>query len=76
MKKGWISAFLYGVILAVGADMFLLRQEHPDPFLWSHIPGFFAFYGFLGFLILVAFAKFLGHAWLQRRENYYDDGDR
>ena len=39
---------------------------------WSQIPGFFAFFGFAGCLLIVVFAKLLARYLLYKREDYYD----
>jgi hypothetical protein len=50
-------------------DAFLL--EHHGEFWWSHVPGFFALFGFAGCLAVVAVAKLVLAPWLQRDEEYY-----
>ena len=32
----------------------------------------FLFFGFIGCVILVVIPKFIGHKWLDRKEDYYD----
>ena len=39
---------------------------------WNSVPAFFALFGFGGCLLLIVFAKALGKALLQKREDYYD----
>ena len=34
-----------------------------------------AVFGFVACVIIVIVSKFLGHRWLQRREDYYDRSD-
>lgn len=62
-------------ILSVAAEVFLGGKGHAESW-WSHIPGFFSLYGFLGCLAMIWIAKFLGATWLERRETYYDAEDR
>jgi hypothetical protein len=72
MKRIWITVFAVTLVLFVPVD-FLLHsgQDHGD-FPWSHVPGFFALFGFVGCVIIVVVSKLLGHYWLQRKEGYYD----
>lgn len=44
--------------------------------MWSHIPGFFSLFGFLGCVLLIVVVKWLGRHWLERKEDYYDDAPR
>jgi hypothetical protein len=39
---------------------------------WNSIPAFFALFGFFGCLLIIFFAKSLGKALLQKKEDYYD----
>ena len=61
------------VILAllVVIDFFLPR--HHSEFFWDDIPGFSAIYGLLSFILIVVVSKTLGHYWLGRPEDYYND---
>lgn len=73
MKKLWITIAVAGLILFIPLDMF--AAEHHVDFPWLHVPAFFSIFGLLGCLLLVGFAKLIGHYWLQRREDYYDRND-
>lgn len=44
-------------------------------FAWSGVPGFFALFGLIGCVAIVLISKWLGHYWLQRKEDYYDRKD-
>lgn len=44
---------------------------HGD-FAWSKILGFFALFGLIGCVAIILISKWLGHYWLQRKEDYYD----
>jgi hypothetical protein len=50
----------------------LLHDAHAR-FWWEQIPDFDAIFGFLGCVLIVFASKALGHYWLQRNEDYYDD---
>ncbi|MFQ5598633.1 MAG: hypothetical protein ACE5GK_11340 [Nitrospiria bacterium] len=71
-KKNKRLKFLYAFIgLMVILDIFAHRH-HPY-FFWDKIPGFSAVMGFVSCLILIFFSKGIGHAWLMKRKDYYDD---
>ena len=70
MKRIWLLAAIAGIIISVLLDLFFARYHVELP--WNHIPGFFAFFGLLGCLLIVGVAKLLGHYWLERGEDYYD----
>jgi len=42
-------------------------------FFWDDIPGFSAVYGFVSCVLIVVISKALGHYWLERSEDYYND---
>ena len=45
-----------------------LRHVETD---WDHLPGFYAIYGFVSYVVLVLIAKWL-RGFLMRKEDYYD----
>ena len=57
--------------LIVVIDFFLPR--HHSHFPWDDIPGFSALYGLISFALIVVVSKTLGHYWLGRPEDYYND---
>ncbi|MAG14830.1 MAG: hypothetical protein QF906_02000 [Dehalococcoidales bacterium] len=63
------------LIIFVLLDIFLMNGQAHNGFSWSHLAGFFSLFGFLGCLALIAVAKLLGHYWLQRDEDHYDNDD-
>ena len=50
---------------------FIAIAKHPH-FFWEKIPGFDAVFGFIGCVVIILGSKILGHAWLQKDEDYYD----
>jgi hypothetical protein len=56
------------LVLALG---FLAPQE-ADGF-WGTFPIFEAVFGFFGCLVIIFVSKALGHLFLQKKEDYYDD---
>ncbi len=49
-------------------DFFIHRHASRD---WEQLPGFYAIYGFVAFVVLVLVAKLLRKL-VMRREDYYD----
>ncbi len=65
------------IIFFISIGSFLLAglfmpNEHVS-FWWEGIPAFDAIFGFLGCILIIFGAKGLGHYWLQRDEDYYDN---
>lgn len=56
--------------LIVIVDFFIPR--HDTHFPWENIPGFYALFGLVACILIVVLAKFLGHKWLMREEDYYE----
>jgi hypothetical protein len=65
---------LIALMLSVGVDLLLRSGDHGD-FAWSNISGFFALFGLIGCVAIIIISKWLGHYWLQRKEDYYDRND-
>lgn len=72
MKRSWFVIFSVALLLSIVVDLVLPAGKADKGFWWSHIRGFFALFGFLGCVAIVAVAKLIGHYWLQRKEDYYD----
>ena len=75
MKRKWLLAFMATLIIFIILDVLVVMGHAHFVFPWSHIPGFFSLFGFLGCLAIIYGAKLLGHFWLQRGEDYYDKDD-
>lgn len=60
MKRLWAAV---GALLAVSVAVDLAVGES--------VPGLFAVYGLLSCMAIIVGSKWLGHALLQRREDYY-----
>lgn len=43
-----------------------------EDFIGEKIWGFWAAYGLIGCIIMIIVCKGVGHAWLMKKENYYD----
>ena len=68
---------LYRTLLAIAAILSLLAGFWMSPDAahdawWNRIPAFFALFGFIGCIVIIFSAKFLGKVLLRRKEDYYD----
>lgn len=43
-----------------------------EEFIGEEIWGFWSAYGLIGCIIMIIVCKGVGHAWLMKKENYYD----
>jgi hypothetical protein len=67
-----LKRIAYAVLALTVAIDFLLPRHHAY-FFWDDIPGFSAVYGFISCVLIVVISKALGHYWLERSEDYYND---
>lgn len=70
LKKFPKKASYLCLALVVIADFFVHR-EHVI-FIWDRIPGFSALYGLVSSIVIIVVSKAIGHAFLMKREDYYD----
>ncbi len=61
----------YIALFAVFAADFFVHRHHVE-FVWDAIPGFSAVYGFISCVLIIRVSKGVGHAWLMKKEDYYD----
>ncbi|OGP50130.1 MAG: hypothetical protein A2Y79_07415 [Deltaproteobacteria bacterium RBG_13_43_22] len=69
-KLLWALLGIVAVISLLGG----LASPH-DPahdVWWNSIPDFFALLGFMGCLLIIFLAKWLGNLFLRKREGYYN----
>ena len=57
--------------LLLAAD-FLIPKEHAV-FAWESLPGFYAVFGFVAALLIMGIAKLLGHLFIMKKEDFYND---
>lgn len=69
-RRAWTFAALASGV-ALGLPL-VFHPEHHHEAWWTHIPGFFAGYGFLGCVAIVLVSKWLGRLFLQKHGNFYD----
>jgi hypothetical protein len=67
--------FIVALACSLGVDLWLRNGQEHGAFLWSNLPGFFAVFGFVACVVIVAISKLIGHYWLQRKEDYYERKD-
>ena len=75
MKRVWVLIFISALVIFVLLDLLIVSGHVNIEFPWSHIAGFFSLFGFIGCLAIIGVAKLLGHYWLQRKEDYYNESD-
>ncbi|OGD29557.1 MAG: hypothetical protein A2Y56_15805 [Candidatus Aminicenantes bacterium RBG_13_63_10] len=72
--RGALTAVLAGlVLLSLAAQVFHKPEGNHRASWWESAPGFFALFGFIGCLFLIAVALGLGRAFLRKSGRYYDD---
>ncbi|MFQ5579676.1 MAG: hypothetical protein ACE5FZ_03615 [Nitrospiria bacterium] len=67
----WFYITLAVLVLLDAAAIFGTHHHHY--FFWDSIPGFYSIFGFISCLILIFFSKGIGHAFLMKDKDYYDD---
>lgn len=71
MRRAWLTV---GVVALASIMLeFLYRHHIHAAFWWHSLPAFDLLYGGVGAIILAMVAKWLGHTWLERPEDYYGD---
>ena len=75
MKRSWFAVSVSTLVIFILLDILLVSGHVHVVFPWSHIAGFFSLFGLIGCLVIIGFAKLIGHYWLQREENHYDKHD-
>lgn len=70
-NRRFIKIVSYIVLFLVTAADFFVHRHHVT-FIWDSIPGFGSGYGFFSCVLIIIVSKFIGHAWLMKKEDYYD----
>ena len=71
MAKILKISFYLSIIITCALG-FYFRPHNPH-FIWQTIPVYDALMGFIGCVIIVIVSKAIGHNWLQKEEDYYDE---
>lgn len=56
----------------IAAEQSLKGHDAANEFIGEEIWGFWAVYGLAGCIIMIIVCKGIGHAWLMKKEDYYD----
>lgn len=70
--KRWHWILLSIMIIVALLAGFALPSDMAHDAWWNRISAFFALFGFIGCLLIIFFAKFLGKVLLRKKEDYYD----
>lgn len=75
LKHKFFKICLYILLASSVFGEFLVQKYFPHKHYFSlqGIPFFNALYGFIGCILIVLCSKALGHYWLQKRDDYYDN---
>lgn len=69
-RRGWIFALVSGAIVL--ALPYVLPGAHAHHGWWDDVPGWWALYGAAGCAVIILVSKWLGHAFLQKPEDWYE----
>ena len=75
MKRRFIIILITMFVFSVLLDFLFRTWEGHGGLLGFHMPGLFALFGFIACVLLILVSKFIGHYWLQRKEDYYEGKD-
>lgn len=64
---------LFYIVLAVLVVLDIFVPKEHTVFAWEVWPGFSAVYGFISCIVIILVSKWIGHAVLMVREDYYHD---
>jgi hypothetical protein len=67
-----IGLAVLALVIVFDAIPAIVGKEHAHTAV-EHLPGFWAVFGLLGCLALVALAKSFAHLGVSKREDYYDE---
>lgn len=70
-NRGTLKKASYIALAAVFVADFFVERHHAT-FIWDHIPGYGAVYGFVSCVVIILVSKAIGHACLMQKEDYYD----
>ncbi|MCS7119509.1 MAG: hypothetical protein RMH75_06825 [Archaeoglobaceae archaeon] len=66
------TILIFGFIALIAEVALRFIIHHKSHFLWEEIPGFYAIFGFFGYILLSKFSKFLGYRILMKEPDYYE----
>jgi hypothetical protein len=59
-------------IIVVSVLFYYVTPTDETHFFWEKFSIFNIFFGFFGCIVLIFVSKFLGHLFIQKKEDYYD----
>ncbi len=68
----WFSIGVLVLLIAIDATPALVDKHHAHT-KPEHFPGFWSVFGFVACALIVLVSKWLGHLFLMKREDYYDE---
>jgi hypothetical protein len=73
-RRLWHGLLVLAVLILV-AEIVLVNLLHlgHGHFAIESWPGFGSIYGLLSCVVIIVVSKLLGHLWLMKRRDYYDD---
>ncbi|HTZ17511.1 MAG TPA: hypothetical protein VMB78_03645 [Dissulfurispiraceae bacterium] len=60
------------IVLGEVAVVYLLHAGHGH-FFFEEFPAWGSFYGLISCVLIIVVSKWIGHAFLMKKEDYYDD---
>lgn len=69
--RAWQKIFLTLVLVLTLLSQFVAYPHY----WWEKVPGFFAIFGFLGCLVIIFGAKYLGKLLVSKDPDYYKEED-
>ncbi len=60
------------ILLIEIAVVYVLHLGHGH-FWFENLPAFGSIYGFISCVLIIVVSKFIGHHWLMKKEDYYND---
>ncbi|MFH1169100.1 MAG: hypothetical protein V1691_00260 [Chloroflexota bacterium] len=72
MKRIWLFGGAMLVIFII-AGLLLHGESAHGALPGTDLPGFYAVFGFIASVVIIAVARGLGRLWLERKESYYQD---
>jgi hypothetical protein len=67
-----ISYVVLSLLVVMDAFPSLVNKEHAHTAV-EHLPGFWAGFGLIGYILLLFISKWYGHAGIMQREDYYNE---
>lgn len=73
MKK-WLIAVIAAIFIVTLALSIIASGGHHEAGVawWHHVPGFYIILGFVGCIVFILVAKWLGNNFLQYDDQYYE----